>query len=147
MKKCVSDLTSLVGSRQDDNSPCFTLGAPMTTMGSRPGARVALRPTSDRYIRDRYAPHPGPPSPRAMPGPVMPGVRRTPGRLCGGDAPGGPDPPPCPGYFTPYISHNHVHVMWKLKYNARTGTTVCEKIGILTGVKAIVKMIFYRRFT
>ena len=42
-------------------------------------------------------------APRVMPGPVMPGVQRTPGRLRGGDAPGGPDLPPCPGYRTPYI--------------------------------------------
>ena len=42
-------------------------------------------------------------APRAMPEPVMPGVRSTPGRLCGGDAPGEPDLPPCAGYFTPYI--------------------------------------------
>ena len=43
-------------------------------------------------------------APRVMPGPVMPGVQRTPGRLRGGDAPGGPDLPPCPGYRTPYIT-------------------------------------------
>ena len=42
-------------------------------------------------------------APRVMPGPVMPGVQRTPGRLRGGDAPGGPDLPPCPGYRIPYI--------------------------------------------
>ena len=42
-------------------------------------------------------------APRVMPGPVMPGVQRTPGRLRGGDAPGGPDLPPCAGYRMRYM--------------------------------------------
>ena len=46
-------------------------------------------------------------TPRAMPGPVMPGVRRTPGRLRGGDARGVPDPP-CAGYLTPYTTCTNI---------------------------------------
>ena len=44
-------------------------------------------------------------APGAWPRPVVPGVRRTPGRLCGGDAPGRPDPPPRAGYRTPYTNY------------------------------------------
>ena len=43
-------------------------------------------------------------TPRASPGPMIPGVRRTPGHLCGGDTQGRNDPPPCPGHRT---SHSH----------------------------------------
>ena len=65
--------------------PASLSGAPITTMGSRPGG-----PTTDLLIVTRPL-HPAPrammAAPRAMSGPVMPGVRRTPGRLCVGDAP------------------------------------------------------------
>ena len=50
-------------------------------------------------------------APRAMLGPVMPGVQRTPGRLCGGDAPGGPDLPPCAGYRIRYINTKRNHFL------------------------------------
>ena len=62
------------------------------------------RPAADRYTT--VTPHTRAvlAAPRVMPGPVMPGVQRTPGRLRGGDAPGGPDLPPCPGYCTAYIT-------------------------------------------
>ena len=81
--------------------PALLSWAPMTTIGSRPGGPMTDLPTVTRPL------HPAPramiAAPRAMSGPVMPGVRRTPGRLRGGDARGGPDLPPCPGYRTPYM--------------------------------------------
>ena len=79
----------LVGTHNHDGLPT---GQPY----DRPSGRVT-RPL-----------HPAPgavmAAPRAMPGPVMPGVRRTPGRPRGGDAPGGPDLPPCAGYSVSYTT-------------------------------------------
>ena len=46
-------------------------------------------------------------TPRASPGPMIPGVRRTPGHLCGGDTQGRNDPPPVPG--PPYY-HRTSHI-------------------------------------
>ena len=82
--------------------PAFLSWAPMTTMGSRPGGPTTDLPAVTRPLH--LAPGAVMAAPRAMPGPVMPGVRRTPGRLRGCDARGGPDPPPFPGYFTAYIT-------------------------------------------
>ena len=76
--------------------PASLSWAPIITMGSRPGGPSTDLPTVTRPLQ----PAPGAvmAAPRAMPGLVMPGVRRTPGRPRGGDARGGPDPPPCAGY-------------------------------------------------
>ena len=76
--------------------PASLSWAPIITMGSRPGGPSTDLPTVTRPLQ----PAPGAvmAAPQAMLGLVMPGVRRTPGRPRGGDAPGGPDPPPCPGY-------------------------------------------------
>ena len=86
--------------------PASLSWAPIATMGYRPGSPYE-RP-SDRYTTVTRPLHPAPgamAAPRALPGPVMPGVRRTPGRLRGSDAPGVPDPPPCAGYCTWCIIH------------------------------------------
>ena len=82
--------------------PASLSWAPIITMGSRPGGPSTDLPTVTRPLQ----PAPGAvmAAPRAMPGLVMPGVRRTPGRPRGGDARGGPDPPPCAGYFIPFSS-------------------------------------------
>ena len=47
-------------------------------------------------------------TPRASPGPMIhvPGVRRTPGHLCGGDTQGRNDPPPCPGHRTSHMDES-----------------------------------------
>ena len=75
-------------------------------MYSTPPIHSNLRPLRS-YDRYAHVTSPTPravmAAPRAMLGPVMPGVRRTLGRLRGGDAPGGPDPPPCAVYCTPYM--------------------------------------------
>ena len=54
-----------------------------------------------------------------MPGPVMPGVRRTPGRLRGGDAPGGPDPPRARA-TVPLTLRTLVCLSWRLACRGRT---------------------------
>ena len=88
--------------------PASLSWAPIITMGSRPGGPTTDLPTVKRPLQ----PAPGAvmAAPRAMPGLVMPGVRRTPGRPRGGDARGGPDPPPCPGYFIAYMAWEQQHV-------------------------------------
>ena len=82
--------------------PASLSWAPIITMGSRPGGPTTDLPTVKRPLQ----PAPGAvmAAPQAMLGLVMPGVRRTPGRPRGGDARGGPDPPPCAGYCPPYTT-------------------------------------------
>ena len=78
-------------------------------MYSTPPIHSNLRPLRS-YDRYAHVTSPTPravmAAPRAMLGPVMPGVRRTLGQLRGGvDAPGaGPDPPPRAGYCFYYCT-------------------------------------------
>ena len=73
--------------------PASLSWAPIITMGSRPGGPTTDLPTvSMRPLQPASGAVMA--APRAMPGLVMPGVRRTPGRPRGGDR--------CPGW-TPWL--------------------------------------------
>ena len=82
--------------------PASLSWAPIITMGSRPGGPSTEIPTVTRPLQ----PAPGAvmAAPQAMPGLVMPGVRRTPGRPRGGDTRDENDPSPCAGHRVEHMS-------------------------------------------